>query len=79
MVDELCDLLPVPIRKEWMKIYRAANLEEKVHPFSLFMSYLEDERAISRRLAERQQRKNDKSIRTHESIAEPSSVHDCDT
>jgi len=79
MVDELCDLLPVPIQKEWMKIYQAASLEEKVHPFSLFMSYLEDERAISRRLAERQQRKNDKSIRTHGSIAEPSSIHNSDT
>ncbi|KAF6028436.1 hypothetical protein EB796_013254 [Bugula neritina] len=78
MVDELCDLLPVPIRKEWMKIYRAASLEEKLHPFSLFMSYLEDERAISRRLAERQQRKNEKSIRKHGRIAEPSSVHNCD-
>jgi len=42
------------------------------------MSYLEDESAISRRLAERQQRKSDKSIRTHGSIAEPSSVHNSD-
>jgi len=79
MVDELCDLLPVPIRKEWMKIYWAASLEEKVHPFSLFMSYLEDESAISRRLAERQQKKSGKSIRTHGGIAEPSSIHNSNT
>ncbi|KAF6025831.1 hypothetical protein EB796_015849 [Bugula neritina] len=51
MVDELCDLLPVPIRKGVDEDI-PASLEEKVHPF-LFMSYLEDERAISRRLAER--------------------------
>jgi len=79
MVDELCDLYPVPIQKKWMKIYRAASLEEKLHPFSLFMSYLKDERAISRKLAERQQRKSDNFIRTHGSIAEPSSVQNSDT
>ena len=46
MVDQLVDLLPVTSRKDWMKIMKRASVEEQVHPFSPFMSYLEDERDI---------------------------------
>ena len=42
MVDQLVDLLPVTSRKDWMKEIKRASVEEQVHPFSLFMSYLED-------------------------------------
>ena len=65
MVDQLVDLLPVTSRKDWMKIMKRASVEEQVHPFSLFMSYLEDERDTCMKLAERQKRRGDKSVKTH--------------
>ena len=52
-IDSLCDLLPINIRKEWMRQYRLLPSDEKIHPFSPFMAFLEDERDDSMRLSER--------------------------
>ena len=64
MVDQLVDLLPVTSRKDWMKEIKRASVEEQVHPFSLFMSYLEDERYTCMKLAEQQKRRGDKSVKS---------------
>ena len=57
-IDSLCDLLPVNTRKDWMRIYRSADVKQQMHPYNLFMTFLEGERDISIRLAERQRKKD---------------------
>lgn len=55
-IDELSDLLPFSVRKDWMKAYRELSVEEKIHPFSSFMTFLEAERSVAIRLSERDNR-----------------------
>ena len=64
-IDQLVDLLPVSYRKEWMRLFNRASLEQQVHPFSIFMSFLEEERETCMKLAERQKRRGDKSVKVH--------------
>ena len=52
-IDDICDLLPVSFRWEWMEKYKSAIQHDQLHPFSLFMQLLEIKRDIAMRLAER--------------------------
>ena len=52
-IDTLCDLLPVGVRKQWLRIYRQLPQNSRIHPFHAFMEYLEEERDDSLRLAEK--------------------------
>ncbi|XP_067936851.1 uncharacterized protein [Watersipora subatra] len=43
-VDVLRSKLPPIIRREWMRVYSTLPTEEKIHPFTSFMKFLESER-----------------------------------
>ena len=57
-VDFVGDLLPAHSRIEWIRKYHDLSTEDKVHPFSHFMKFLESEREAVSRLAEKQQSKS---------------------
>ena len=65
-VDDLCDMLPMTIRKDWIKNYQTLSENDKIHPFAPFMKFLESERTIAMRLTECSSRKSDqgKSVKT---------------
>lgn len=58
-IDSMADLLPSQERKEWMKVYSNLSTDSKIHPFSSFMTFIENERDVAIRLAERTIRKYD--------------------
>jgi hypothetical protein len=45
-VDSLKDRLPPIVRRDWMRLYRSLTPEQKIHPFTSFMQFLEEERDI---------------------------------
>ncbi|XP_048579693.1 uncharacterized protein LOC5508489 [Nematostella vectensis] len=53
-VDFVSELLPVHSKIEWIRKYHNLSVEDKVHPFSHFMKFLETEREAVARLAEKQ-------------------------
>lgn len=57
-IDDLCDLMPLDTRKDWLKQYNTLTVEEKIHPFTAFMQFLEAERTVALRLSERQPKSN---------------------
>ena len=73
-VDELCDLLPVSFRWEWMEKYKQASEYDQLHPFSLFMRFLEVKRDIATRLAERAA-SGSSAVKTKKTNAHGSSLH----
>jgi hypothetical protein len=52
-VDDLCELLPISVQKDWIRQYNSLSVDEKIHPFSSFMLFLEAERSTAIRLSER--------------------------
>ena len=56
-IDNLCDKLPLSVRKDWMRRYQSLPESEKITPFTPFMVFLEQERVIAIRLSGRQQSK----------------------
>lgn len=62
-IDDLCDLLPISARKDWMRIFNSLSVDLKIHPFSSFMRFLESERDIASRLAERDSQRKDPATR----------------
>ena len=59
-IDDLCDKLPLSIRKDWMRLYRSLDGIDKIHPFTKFMQFLETERDVAIRLSERRGKLPDK-------------------
>lgn len=86
-IDDLGELLPLSTRKEWMRRYRDLAEEEKIHPFSPFMLFLESEREITIRLSERQTGKREnyreqshtpkRSAQTNVSATKPAGGSQC--
>ena len=50
-IDNLCDKLPLSVRKDWMRRYQSLPESEKITPFTPFMVFLEQERVIAIRLS----------------------------
>ena len=55
-IDSLADLLPMSIKRQWMRQFSMMSHAEKLHPFPHFMVFLENERSIALRLVERDKR-----------------------
>ena len=55
-IDSLADLLPMSIKRQWMRQFSVMSQAEKLHPFPHFMVFLENERSIALRLVERDKR-----------------------
>ena len=53
-VDETTKLLPIAVKTEWQRRYYRLSQAEKLHPFPVFMSFLNQERSVFSRLAEQQ-------------------------
>ena len=51
-VDELAELLPPLMKKEWNRIYHRLLPEQRNHPFPFMMSFLIEERNVISRLVE---------------------------
>ena len=49
MVDNLADLLPPIIKRDWLRTHRTLPSEEQIHPFPEFMKFLEEERKTAYR------------------------------
>ena len=62
-VDEVSELLPPNVEREWLKEYRDLDEQNKVHPFSAFMDFLDKEREVSFRKSERYSLKSDSNSR----------------
>ena len=58
-IDDLSDLLPLNVRKDWMRKFHGLAQGEKIHPFTPFMLFLEGEREIAIRLSERRSSRHD--------------------
>lgn len=63
-VDDMSDLLPTLVRKDWMKTYCSLPRNEKIHPFSSFILFLDTEQNVKVRLAEQQIGKPDAKLLT---------------
>jgi len=59
-IDDLCDKLPLSIRKDWMRLYKSLDGIDKIHPFIKFMQFLETERDVAIRLSERMSKTTEK-------------------
>ena len=53
-VDNMNDLLPLTVQKEWMRTFDGLSVQDQIHPFSPFMRFLEGQRRVAIRLSERQ-------------------------
>ena len=63
-IDEVSELLPPNVEREWLKEYRDLDEQNKVHPFSAFMDFLDRERDVSLRKSERYSLKLDSSSKS---------------
>ena len=43
-VDEMCDLLPASVKRDWNKVYELLSIADQVNPFPKFMDFLGEER-----------------------------------
>ncbi|XP_067939577.1 uncharacterized protein [Watersipora subatra] len=43
-IDTLKGKLPSVIRRDWLRIYRSMTVQQRIHPFTSFMQFLEEER-----------------------------------
>ena len=53
VIDDLSDLLPYIIQRDWMKTIPSLSGYDQLHPFTPFMVFLEGERAIAFRRSEK--------------------------
>ena len=44
IVDNLADLLPPSVKRDWLKTHRKLPYDDQIHPFPEFMHFLEEER-----------------------------------
>lgn len=56
-IDELTNLFPAAIQKDWYKVYNRLSQNYQIHPYGSFMEFLESERDIVIRIAEKQPRR----------------------
>jgi hypothetical protein len=52
-IDDLVELLPIQVQRDWMRVYQGLGDHERIHPFSALMIFLEGERNMALRLTER--------------------------
>ena len=53
-VDEMCDLMPASVKRDWNKAYELLPVRDQVNPFPRFMDFLGEERDRAFRIADRQ-------------------------
>lgn len=56
-IDELTNLFPLAMQKDWYNVYNKLSEYDQIHPFASFMEFLESERDVVIRMAEKQPRK----------------------
>ena len=51
--DGLCDLLPITIQKYWIQTFQKLSENEKIHPFSSYMAFLEEDQTVAMPMTDR--------------------------
>ena len=62
--DEVVELLPLSVKRDWNRIYHGLDEENKLHPFPSLMAFLIDERRMISRLVEQQDSGRRKEFKT---------------
>lgn len=78
-VDNLADLLPITVKRDWLKAYRVLMVEDKIHPFPEFMRFIESERDTAYRESARKSIKSSSSSGKSFQCDSSSSLLKCST
>jgi len=68
-VDDLSNLLPPLFKWEWMEKVKSAGPEEQLHPFSIFMEFLELKRDIAETITESSRPSSDSTSKQKKTVS----------